>query len=190
MIDIQSSIKESVNKRLVQAHKKGIPTVYLVDTVNPQWLSNYYLKYRPNYLYYSEGGEQELKLNVDRIYFAGGFFNLCAGETARDAFLGSDKNKTVRAVYLTDSLYILNESIKPLKSDLQGLTDAQTLAYLQGAYFPLNEVGTKNWRNRRHANFDAFTFKIFRDGREIGSFGKGPRKVEMNFIVDSEVLPD
>jgi len=182
------SIKENLNKRIKEAKAKGIVVIYLVDTLVKRFISEYFLDHKPDYLLLSSGGDHQIKLRAKNLIFSGGFFEACAAETARDAFLNNDPKIPLRATYLTDSLYIRDggKGGTPLKTELSGRTDQEILHFLERNYFIEGALGDQNWHTERYANFKNFTFKIFRDGREIGKFGRGRRSVEMNFVIESQ----
>jgi len=196
IFDRKYAIKNTVNQRVKEMLERGNPVIYVLETLDDIAKQHfYYLDYKPTYTYESNSGAHKLKLKAKQVVFAGGYFELCAGETVRDAILGWDPAvRPIRVIYLTDSLYTW--PYKNLQKELQELDDQQMLDFLNAKYFSKNEIGyQREWIRSppgtkepfykdSPASLKDYKITILRDGRKIGSLGTGSTEVEMNYIVN------
>lgn len=181
------SIKDALNRHIAEAKERGAVVIYLMDNLHKRFISQYFLAQPPSYVARSEGGDHEFNIRAKNLIFTGGYFEACSAETVRDALLFSDPDATLHLTFLTDSLFIRDNGKggTPLKTALTGKKNEEILKFLKETYFEKDELGDQNWHKERAATFKDFTFKIFRDGQEIGQFGQGARPVELNFVIES-----
>jgi nicotinamidase-related amidase len=165
-----------------------IPVLYLVDVHSgdsPNDLSTYYPAHRPNFLVYSIGGAHEIHTHVTNLYFMGGFFEMCAGETVRDAIYYAENKpyEEIRINLLTNAVYsFLSGSVGTLEDVLKNLSDDDMYGFLVNHYFIGNEIGGGQHSANRTVTTSMATFNILRDNRKIGTVGSGPKLVSVNFM--------
>jgi len=197
--DRTSAAKKGVNQHVFEALTAGVPVIYLVNDDKPQVLANFYEKYKPDYIVLSYAGAVEIKPHAKLFIFSGGFFELCLGETIRDVIaINTPSADPINAVILADSIYASNipNNVRDTPNTpranlalvLRQMSDAEILQYLSSHFLRNGELGQQNWAGSYHVQLKDYSFRIFRDGKDIGTLGSGKQVVNLKFVLDKDFI--
>jgi hypothetical protein len=188
--DSNKVAKNGINEWINLAKRLKNPIIYAVDQLGSEALDGYYVSDKPDRILKSWRGEHKLRLEADRVYFGGGFFNRCLAQAIRDVIIYANPKKMPELVLLSDAIYHARpyktnngHNSKPtlLKNEFKRLSNVQMLDFLENNLLQFGELGTQS-ESGRSVKLNAYSFQIYRDGQYIGKIGEGLRSVRMNFL--------
>lgn len=191
--DSDGVVAPAVNSWVGAAKSRGAAAVYLMHSLAPDAVGEYYGKHRPDGLYESLLGEHQLRIRARRIFFTGGYFTYCSAESMRDAVLYSDVpgEPPPRLIFPMAAIFQYDAGGTPqeaegsevvsLQARMKNASDPEFMQYLRDWYFPAGSVGM-NKRDDRQASLADYTFTIYRDGAPIGTIGHGAKARDMEFL--------
>ena len=92
---IRPSPKPGIDRLVQDAKKNGLPVVYWVSEEYPHW---YTADRHPDYAIISEGQEHEIRVEAQRVVFAGGDFMFCVLRNAQMTLHGMVKHNGARRI--------------------------------------------------------------------------------------------
>jgi hypothetical protein len=88
--------KAGIDRLAQEARKKGWTVVYWVSKEYPDW---YTADRRPDYAIISEGQEHQIRIDAQRVVFAGGSFMFCLARNAQMTLHGMLKHNVARRIH-------------------------------------------------------------------------------------------
>ena len=94
-MDHTAVAKPGIDRLVQDAKKNGLPVVYWVSEEYPHW---YTADRHPDYVIISEGQEHEIRVEAQRVVFAGGDFMFCVLRNAQMTLHGMVKHNGARRI--------------------------------------------------------------------------------------------
>jgi hypothetical protein len=138
-------------------------------------------------LYPFQGDSHRIVTRGDQLVIAGGNFTICACNAARSAIALSETVESLNVYFPLDAVYEGElGTLKTLEEISERYTDHGFMKYLRENFF--NSDGLPCKEATLFAIDKKFSFTVFRQGRLIGTFGKGSDSVILHFDKTAEVI--
>lgn len=134
-----------------------------------------------------QGDSHRIVHRGKNFVLTGGNFTICACNAARSIIALSETRETLNVYFALDGIYEGQRGVTRTLMDIsKEKDDAGFMKYLRDAFFNTDGLPCKD--PSLFANDRSFAYQIYRNGKFIGSYGKGITPVKFFFNSSHEII--